>query len=178
MTLRHALDQIADRPLQTVIGGWHWKAAILSAGLRAVLFFAMNAGVSSSAGRKAATVEFLLRVPLVGALAAIGQTLSLVEPAWQAGLLASAALPLIAHLNEVLVHWLAGTPALAVSMLASLTMSCVATVFNQFAMRRNAFVVGVNGRPFCDDLRRLPGLCAAFLLAPFGLLSLCRRRGN
>jgi hypothetical protein len=45
-----------------------------------------------------------------------------------------------------------------------------------FAMRRGAFLVGAEARPFAEDLRRYPGLLGEFLLAgPKWLWSKLRR---
>ena len=149
------------------VSRWHWKSALLSGCIRAVLFFATNVGShGGGAARRAALIEFVLRVPMVGALAGVGQAMSRVEPAWKSVLVATATLPLAAHLAELAVHWVAGTPSLRASMLASITLSAVATVFNQFAMRRGVLVVGANGRTLVDDLKQLPGLCAAFVAVP------------
>jgi len=155
--------------IRIFLRGWHWKSALLSGGIRAVLFYATNIGAPGAA-RRAALIEFLLRVPMVGALAGIGQALSLVEPAWKSVLVATTTLPLAAHVAELAVHWVAGTPSLRVSMLASIALSAVATVFNQFAMRRGVLVVGANCRTFVDDLKQLPSLCFAFVRVPFAWL--------
>jgi hypothetical protein len=146
---------------------WHWKAALFSATIRAIVFFAANAGVGAAAARRAAMVELVLRVPMVGALAAIGQTLSSIEPPWRSTLIATTVLPLAAHAAELAVHWTAGTPALWTSMLGSMGLSAVATLFNQFAMRRGVLLVGANSRPLVEDVKQLPAVCAAFLLGPF-----------
>jgi hypothetical protein len=145
---------------------WHWKAALFSATTRAVVFFVANAGVGAAAARRAAIVELVLRVPMVGALAAIGQTLSSIEPPWRSTLIATVALPLAAHAAELAVHWTAGTPALWRSMIASMGLSAVATVFNQFAMRRGVLLVGANSRPLVEDLKQLPAVCVQFLVEP------------
>jgi len=130
------------------------------------VFFAANARVGAAAARRPAVVELVLRVPMVGALAAIGQTLCSIEPPWRSTLIATTAPPLAAHAAELAVHWTAGTAALWTSMLASMGLSAVATLFNQFAMRRGVLLVGANSRPLAEDMKRLPTVCVAFLLGP------------
>ena len=150
-----------------VVRRLHWKSAVLSADLRACLFFGTTAGVGAAAAWHAAAVEVLVRVPIVGVLAAIAQARCTVEPAWRSTLLTVAVLPLGANAVEFIVHWRSGTPALKTSIVASLGLSVLATLFNQFAMRRGALLVGPRGRAFTDDFRQLPAMCAEFIVAPF-----------
>jgi len=171
MTVRQAIAELVDHPARCVIHRWHWKSTVMSAVIRSLLFFATNVSAGASHARRAAAVEFVLRLPMVGVLAAVAQTLRHVEPTWVAVLATAIALPLTAHAAEWLVHWSAGTPALGVTLLASGALSAVATTFTMFAMRRGVFIVGEESRPFRDDLGRLPGVIAAFLRAPIERVS-------
>lgn len=65
-------------------------------------------------------------------------------------------LPAVSHGLELVVHWIRGTPELALSIAASVLLTCVSTAFNLFAMRRGIFVVGDGQRSIVDDLRRTP----------------------
>jgi hypothetical protein len=80
------------------------------------------------------------------------------------------------------VHWLRGTARLGDSIGASVAFTAISTAFHVFAMRRGALVVGDARRPFREDLRRLPGLIAAFAWAALrGLahgIALVVRRGS
>jgi hypothetical protein len=93
---------------------------------------------------------------------------------WAAVGVGATALPLVAHAAELAAHTIAGTPRLLTSLLASVTMSALATAFNLFAMRRGAFIVGDGARSLVDDLKELPRLIGAFVMAPIALSS--RRR--
>jgi hypothetical protein len=165
----HGLDKSGGVGVNvhTLLRRWHWKNALLSALIRAVLFYATNISASSGAARRAALIEFLLRVPMVGTLAAVGQAMSLIEPVWKSVLVATVTLPLVANAGEFVMHSVAGTPRLWLSVLASMGLSAVGTLFNQFAMRRGVLVVGAHGRRFVDDLKQLPTVCAAFVCVPF-----------
>ena len=166
MTIRDACVELVRDPVRNILWRWNWKSAIVSAVLRGVLFFATNLAAGPSLARRASIVEFVLRLPLVGILAAVNQTFRRAEPAWATTLTATAVLPLVAHAAELIVHWTARTPALSLSMRASVTLSSVATIFTLFVMRRDVLIVGEESRPFSEDLMRLPALIGAFLLAP------------
>ena len=55
----------------------------------------------------------------------------------------------------------------------------VSTLFNLYAMRRGALIVGENQQPFSHDMRRMPRLMGGFLAAaPLAILRLLKRRGT
>jgi hypothetical protein len=66
---------------------------------------------------------------------------------------------------ECLLHWFRGTPHLRVAVIASLVVSGISSLFNWYAMRRGALLVGGEGGSFGSDLRRLPGLLVGFVVA-------------
>jgi len=164
-TIAEACAELGRHPIRSVMRRWHWKSAALSSLLRALLFFATSLAGGGGLAARAAVIEFVLRIPLVGVLAAVAQTVQDVEPAWAGVLVAMALIPALAHVAEFLVQWLVGTPDLAAGMIASVAMSMVSTVFTVFVMRRGVMIVGEGARPFGDDLRQLPRLLIAFALA-------------
>jgi len=92
-------------------------------------------------------------------------------------------LPLLSHSIEFLVHYLHGTPKLGPSIVASVSFTALATLFNLFAMRRGVLVVGSAGRrdsedtaSLAGDMRQIPGTILAFILAgPIALYQgICR----
>ena len=113
---------------------------------------------------RATLVEFALRIPLVGILAAVTQAFGGAEPPWAAAVVATALLPGLAHLAELATHWMARTPELGVSMRASVALSVLSTVFSLFVMRRGVMIVGGGSLSFRDDLKRLPRLALDFIL--------------
>ena len=135
----------------------------MSAITRGVLFFVANLAAGQGRASRAAIVEFALRMPLVGLLAAVTQLFRLAEPAWAAAAVTATVLPLVAHVAELATHMIAGTPRLRTSLIASIAMSALATAFNLFAMRRGTLIVGDGARSFADDLKSLPRLIGAFV---------------
>jgi hypothetical protein len=147
-----------------MVDRWHWKSATLSAIIRANLFFATNLAHGPRLATRATLVEFALRLPLVGILAAVAQAFGGAEPPWAATVVATALLPGLAHLGELAAHWMARTPELGASMQASVALSVLSTVFSLFAMRRGVMIVGGGSLSVGDDLKRLPRLVFDFIL--------------
>jgi hypothetical protein len=146
---------------------WNWKQAVFVAGLRGALFFSTNLTHGLPAAVEALLVDALFRVPLAGVYPAVTQAFAEAEPAWAAVAVNLAVLPAVAHLVEAAVHWRMGTPALGVSIAASIALSVLSTFFTMFVMRRGFFLVGEAARPFREDLARLPSLVVDFLVAPW-----------
>lgn len=165
MTVCEVCADLIRHPVRHLIRQWHWKGAAFGAILRGSIFFATNLADGVDVAIRATLVDSMFRVPLVGALAAATQAFLFAEPQWAASFAAMALLPALAHAIEFLVHWNAGTPELGMSMIASIAFSAVSAIFNLFAMRRGVLIVGGASRPFSDDLRRLPGVAADFVLA-------------
>ena len=65
---------------------------------------------------------------------------------------------------EFVVHWLRGTRNLVPSVTASVIFTALSTLFNLYAMRRGALIVGSGRGSLLEDLRRMPGLVLDFIL--------------
>jgi hypothetical protein len=156
---------VARDPIRVFVINWNWKSAILSSLCRATLFLVVNLPAGLMPGLRAMVTEFLFRGMASGVLGTLTQIFSRAKHPW----LALVLLPAIGHSAEFLVHRAAGTPLLAKSIAASVAFSVLTTAFNLFAMRRGVLVVGAAEQPLRADLRRLPGLIGAFILA--GLLA-------
>jgi hypothetical protein len=165
VTIGQVCSALIRHPLRSVVYRWHWKNAIASALLRSTLFFLTNLAAGHDAAIRATLVEFALRIPLVGVLAAVTQSFSYVYPVWAATFFAVAGLPTLALVTECVVHWLVRTPELATSMQASIALSAFSTMFGLFVMRRGVMIVDDVHRPFGDDLKQLPRLVVEFALA-------------
>ena len=110
-------------------------------------------------------VEFLYRALTAGFYGAITQAFRKAEPAWAAGFAVLGLLPIISHSIELTVHLLRGTPKIITSLTASICFTVVSTLFNLYAMRRGALVVGAEGRSLTADLKTMPRLICGFLAA-------------
>jgi thiamine transporter ThiT len=159
------LRTLVRDPVGHMLLRWNWKAAVLSGSIRGAIFFTTNLTVSLRAATTALAVDLAFRLPLAGLYAALTQAFRTAEPAWAAALAAMVLVPLVAHSIEFIVHWMAGTPALAFSVAVSVAFSALSTLFNLFAMRRGVLVVGDASRPLNHDLRRMPAIVLEFVLA-------------
>lgn len=164
MTLTDALRQIGERPFELFVRRWNWKSAALSACLRAILFFFLNRKAGTNAALTAGAVEFAYRVATSGFFGSVTQVFRQVQPGWVATAATLLVLPSINQFLDFLVHWWQGTPFLAKSIITSTALTAFAALFNLYAQREGAFVVGPEGRSFAADLKRLPGLLLGFLL--------------
>jgi hypothetical protein len=171
MTVWQVVRELGRHPLRSFVRGWHWKAALTSSICRATVFFLVNVPVGLAPGLRAMLTELIFRGIVSGVLGALTQALCRARHAWTALFI----LPAIGHTAEFVVHWTAGTPRLSASLAASIAFSVLTTSFNLFAMSRGALVVGEGGQSLASDLRRLPALVAAFVVAGARIPSLAVR---
>lgn len=176
-TVAEALLFVVRDPVGCLIRDWNWKSALMSTVLRAPIFFFVNLTAGPKAAAGALLTELVLRSLTSGFYGSLTEALREAEPGWLAGLTASVLLPAVNHSLELLIHWLRGTPKLANSILASVCFTVVSTLFNLYAMRRGALIVGEDQQSLGHDLRRMPRLLGGFFAAgPLALLHLCRSR--
>lgn len=160
-------------PINTLIWRWNWKAAVLSALLRAPIFFFTylfkKDGLKLAVG--AAVAQSAFRLLFGGVNGAIIQSFSKVEPAWHAVLTVPLVLATISHLVEYVVQayydsqtgGAGGSRAIGISVI----VSAVSAVFNLFAMRRGALLVkDESQQSIWRDLRRMPWLALEFISFP------------
>lgn len=156
-TLGGAFAAVARNPLRWLVRHWNWKTAILSAVLRASIFFTVNLTASWESALSAGLTEMVYRAPMVGTLASISQAFRKVEPAWKASIAMMVALPALGHGIEFTVHSLRGTAKLYESVAASVAFSMFTCVVSYWLHRRDVLIVGHGARPFLVDLVQLPG---------------------
>jgi hypothetical protein len=152
-------------PAQTLIQRWNWKSAVLSSLLRAGIFFFTNLSAGWHAAVGALLAELALRAATSGFYGAITEAFSEARPMWAAMAAATVVLPLVNHSLEFLVHWLRGTPKLALSITSSVIFTMLSTSFNVYAMRHGTLTVGRNSKSLREDLGRILPLLGQFLLA-------------
>ena len=162
-TVGAVLTRLARYPWRNLVLRWNWKSAITSALIRATIFFFVNLPAGTSAALGAMEAEFLWRLAVAGFLGSIIQSLRKAEPIWQATLITSLALPIVNHTIEFTIHWLRGTPKLMASILVSMSFTAIAMLFNAYAMRQGAMIIGKNGRPLWRDILDMPRLMGGFI---------------
>ena len=165
-TVKAVLADVVRRPRHHFIERWNWKAALMSAALRGLVFFLATRSAGLDAARAALAVEFAYRVAITGCFAALTQAFRRATPGWAAGLVVIVAIPAAAHALQFGVHGLAGTAELDRGMAASVGFTVVSAAFTLFAMRRGVFIVADPDRqPFRRDVAAMPGLAASFVAA-------------
>ena len=162
LTVTGVLRAIIHDPFLYVIARWNWKSAVTSAIVRGIIFFSTNLTAGFRAAAGAMLAEFGYRTLLSGSIGSLTQAFRKCEPAWAAALIATALMPVLTHSVEFTVHWLRGTPKLAVSVVTSICFTGVSTLFNLYAMRKGVLVVG-GGSSLADDFKRMPRVIAGFL---------------
>ncbi len=132
---------------------WNWKSALMSALLRAPIFFLANVQAGMDAATAAFATEFAYRAVSAGFYGALTSFFARRRSARAATLQAVIVMPALAHGLEYLVHASAGTPHIASALAASVAVSMCTTRFSLFLMRRDLFIPG--RQSFADDLRGL-----------------------
>jgi len=163
--LRHPIDSLILR--------WNWKAAVLSALLRAPIFFFSylfkKDGLKLAIG--AALTQSVFRLIFGGVNGAIIQSFSKVEPAWHAVLTVPLVLATLSHIVEFFVQTVydnqTGVNGKGKAILISVVVSAISAVFNLFAMRRGALLVrDESQQSIWRDLKRMPWIALEFISFP------------
>lgn len=158
------LRRMIQHPWREIGMRWNWKSAITSAVIRAAIYFSANLSSGRSEAVGAMEAEFAWRFVVAGFLGSVIQSLRKSEPVWQATLITSVLLPVLNHAIELTIHTLRGTPKLKTSFLISVCFTVIAMLFNTYAMRRGAMIIGKDGRPLWRDLLDMPRLIGGFIL--------------
>jgi hypothetical protein len=164
-TVSNVLKELWINPVELLIRQWNWKSALFGSMIRAIIFLFTNLTAGWHAAAGAMFAEFLFRALTSGFYGSLVQAFRRVEPVWIAGVSVLILLPLISHSLELAVHLVRGTPKLLSSLVASIVFTEISTLFNLYAMRRGAFVVGAEASPMSSDMRQVPRLIAGFIAA-------------
>ena len=174
---------ILRHPIDTLIYRWNWKAAVLSALLRAPIFFFTylfnKNGLQLAIGAAMAQAGF--RLIFGGVNGAIIQSFSRVEPAWHAVLTVPVVLASFSHVVEYFVQTAYDNrnqvDGKGRAIAISIVVSAISAIFNLFAMRRGALLVkDESQQSIWRDLKRMPWLAFEFLSFP--LVWTIRKKNN
>ena len=143
---------------------WNWKSAVLSIMLRVPVF----AVAASRRGLEAVAAAVLTEAVVcgfnAGCYAAAVQAIRNRKPLWLTALMIAVGLPLLGQVIEYQAHAWRGTPHRIPAVIVSAVLSALSSLFNWYAMRRGALLVGNEGRSFSNDLRQIPSLLGHFLM--------------
>jgi hypothetical protein len=156
------LRMLVQQP-QRLLAVWNWKSALLSIAMRGPIFF--TAALSKGAG--AAMTALLLETAIcaigVGLYNALVQNLREAQPMWLVGVLLGLVFPGCVQTVEYLAHRAHGTPHLKTAAIVSLCVSGVSTLFNWYAMRNGALLVGRSSNGLLSDIKHVPRLILGFV---------------
>ena len=164
---------IVRHPIEMLVLRWNWKAAVLSALLRAPIFFVTYVfkkdGLKLAIG--AAVAQSIFLFIFGGVNGAIIQSFSKVEPAWHAVLTVPLVLAAFSHLIEYVVQTMydnqTGVNGKGKAIAVSIIISAISAIFNLFAMRRGALLVkDESEQSIWRDLKRMPWLALEFISFP------------
>ncbi|HEY4356600.1 MAG TPA: hypothetical protein VGN16_12685 [Acidobacteriaceae bacterium] len=173
--LSTALAAILLHPWRNLVGLWNWKAASLSALLRAATFLATNLRAGSHKAVRAMLVEAVFAILAAGTLGAVTQRLRATRPFAATALTVWLGLPILLVAAQTVVHRLAGTPHLRTGLIVSFCFAAVASGFTWYTVRRGVMLAGRETTPLAADARALPQVIFDFLLAgPRALFHLSR----
>ena len=164
VSVGEVLLRFVREPQKYLLARWNWKSAILSSLFRAAIFFFANLTAGLPAAMAAMGTELIFRGITSGFYGALTEGFREAEPPWAAAVGVLVLLPLANHSMEFLVHWLRGTRNLLPSITASVIFTALSTLFNLYAMRRGALIVGSERASLLEDLRRMPVLLLDFIL--------------
>jgi hypothetical protein len=158
-----ALSDLALHPVQTFYHSWNWKAALLSAMLRAPLFLFATLRQGMEAVSIAVFAEAVYSAAISGCYGAVVQKLRRAHPLWASGVLILVIFPGLLLWFDYLLHFYTRMSNLKGGMWAAATLSVLSSLFNWYLMSRDSLLVGKEGRSFASDLKRMPLMLADFL---------------
>jgi hypothetical protein len=141
---------------------WNWKSAIFSIMLRVPVFAvaALRHGLEAIA--LATFTEAVVCAFNAGCYAAVVQVIRNRKPVWLTALIIAVGLPALGQVVEYQVHLWRGTPHTRVAVIVSTFLAALSSLFNWYAMKRGAMLVGHERTSIGSDLRRFPILLAHF----------------
>lgn len=177
--LKSALRDIILRPLKTLVPPWSWKAATLSAALRAAAFFANNLRAGRHRAVRAMIVEAVFAVFAAGLIGAVSQRLRASRPVWATAIVVCLLAPGAMVIAQLAVHRAAHTPHVGAGVVSSFCLAAIASAYSWYAMRYGALLGGNDSTSLGHDLRSLPGISLNFVLAvPRSVRRIARAPGS
>lgn len=163
-TLGAAIVDLFRRPLFNLVRTWSWKAAMLSAVLRAGTFFVTNLRAGRHKAIEAMLVEAAFAIFVAGLMGAVSQRLRIAQPPWATFTFVCLAMPMMLLLTQSVVHHAAGTRYLGTGLIVSFFFAAIASAFSWYAMRRGVLLGGADSTSLDHDFRKLPPIILDFIL--------------
>ena len=149
---------------------WNWKCALLSAGVRSIVYLAAMARTHSHGMLAVVMVEIMYVTMTAGIYAGLQQKALGIRSRLLGNPTVAVAVPGLAQFFDWLAHRATGATAPTKSFLAVCIFTIFSALFHLYVMRRGGFLSG-RGLSLSDDFRRVPRLIAGFVLAPVAVYS-------
>jgi phosphatidylinositol alpha 1,6-mannosyltransferase len=137
-TVASAAYRVVTHPWQTFVRDWNWKAALLSALFRGLLF--AGATLRGPGAMRGVWIGLLFRLAVGGFFGSLLQAFRAARPAWLAGLCIALLLPGAAHSLEFLALTAGRATHIKTGMIVSIAVSAVSLLFNWLLMRHGLLV--------------------------------------
>ncbi|MBK8464822.1 MAG: hypothetical protein IPL32_03245 [Chloracidobacterium sp.] len=171
---------LVHHPAQ-LITRWNWKSVVLAVIMRGLIYLTIYliSGENWAVTLTAVLVEMPFRLLTTGFAGALVQSFRKAKPIWLANMIVSIMLPAFSHTVEFTVHYgqekyfsdvLAATKdgvARQRTFAISVIFSVVSVLFNLYAMRNGALLVGAGEatKSLKDDFKQMPRLVGEFIVA-------------
>lgn len=180
ITVADIFNNLLHHPLQ-LFTRWNWKAVLMAMIVRGSIYFTIyRASENTLVTLTAVALDVIVvRFLITGMAGALVQSFRKARPVWLANLIVSIMLPALVHTVEFATHYIhesyfsdilaapvdsvARKRAFAISVL----FSVVSVLFNLYAMRKGALLVGAGEetQSLKDDLKQIPRLVGEFIVA-------------
>jgi hypothetical protein len=173
--LSEALRDIVMHPIKSLWPAWSWKAAGMSALLRAGVFFWTNLRAGEMRATRAGLVEVVFAIFAAGVMGSVSQQLRKARPVWVTALFVWLGMPAAMLFAQLGVHKLARTQYMGTGLVVSFCFAAIASSFSWYAMRHGVLLGGDEETSLVHDVRHLPRIVLNYVLAGPRLLL---RRGR
>lgn len=169
-------SQQRRNPLLFPLTHWNWKAALLTAILRAAACMVALWHSPLPAREHFSAVEAAYVLATAGIFSAWQQQAMEIKPRFLAWLVVVLAVPLGSLAADSALHLWLDRGSMAALGVGALAATLISAMFHWHLLRNGAMRVGVESGAFLDDMRRLPRLAISFVCNPILLLANLRLR--
>jgi hypothetical protein len=179
ISVRDVCLNVLHHPLQ-LITRWNWKSVLLAVIIRSLIYVIVYTASSESSVviLTAVAFESISRFLTTGVAGALVQSFRKAKPIWLANVIVSIILPAFSHTVEFLTHYCQEryfSDMFAASQNSgrektfpiSVLFSVVSVLFNLYAMRNGALLVGAGKatQTLRKDFTQIPRLLAEFVIS-------------
>jgi hypothetical protein len=192
ISVKDVCQNVLHHPLQ-LITRWNWKSVLLAVIIRSLIYVIVYAASSESSIviLTAVIFESISRFLTTGIAGALVQSFRKAQPIWLANVIVSIVLPAFSHTVEFLTHYCQEryfSDMFAASQNngrektfpISVLFSVVSVLFNLYAMRNGALLVGAGKatQTLRKDFTQIPRLLSEFIISLPVLISRFIERGK